>query len=142
MKAALPVVLFLLISVIAGCQSVSAVKYTSSTRGYNKEIEVSSKKISLTEQNSTDPSQEKNTTREIHKDEWEKIIQSLESVTLREIPLLKAPSNKRAYDGAKSSTLAITDKKGKVWYHAFDDDMPNETLVPLMKIISELTAGK
>jgi hypothetical protein len=142
MKIILPGILFSLVSVVAGCQSVHSVKFTTGTRGYNKEVEISPKTISLMEQNFTAGGKEKNITWEIRKDEWRKIIESLNGVMLREIPLLKAPSNKRAYDGARASTLTITDKKGELWYHAFDDDMPHEALVPLLKTINELTTGK
>ena len=142
MKVALPLVLFSLISVLAGCQSVYDIKFTTGTRGYNKEIVLSPKSISLHEQNFREPDKEKNTTWAIRKEDWKNVIASLDGVMLREIPLLKAPSDKRTYDGARTSTLAITDKKGKIWYHAFDDESPNEALVPLMKVISELTAGK
>jgi hypothetical protein len=142
MKIILPGILFSLISVMAGCQSVHLVKFTSGTRGYTKEVEISQKSASLVEQNFTTGGTKKNTTWEIRKDEWKKIVESLNGVMLREIPLLKAPSNKRAYDGARTSTLTITDKKGKLWYHAFDDDMPNDALVPLLKTINELTSNK
>jgi len=137
--------LFLLlsfISLLAGCQSIADIKFTTGTRGYNKEIVVGQKTISVHEQNFREPDKEINTTREIKKGEWKKVIQSLNGVMLREIPLLKAPSDKRTFDGARSSTISITDKKGKIWHHSFDDESPNEALVPLMTVISELTSGK
>lgn len=142
MKAVLPIILFSFISVMAGCQSIYDIKFTTVTRGYNKEIVVTPKIISLHEQNFREPDKEKNTTWEIKKEDWKKVTQSLEGVMLREIPLLKSPSDKRTFDGARTSTISITDKKGKIWYHAFDDESPNETLVPLMTVITELTAGK
>jgi hypothetical protein len=142
MKAVLPIVLFSLISIMAGCQSVYDIKFTTSTRGYNKEIVVSPKTISLHEQNFREPGKEKNSTWEMRREDWKKITESLDGIMLREIPLLKAPSDKRTYDGARASMLSITDKKGKIWHHSFDDEDPNEALKPLMKLITDLSNGK
>lgn len=142
MKVVLPFLLFCSMALMASCQSVFDVKFTTSTRGYNKEIVITPKTISLHELNSREPGKEKNATWDLKKDEWKKVLQSLDGVMLREMPLLKAPSDKRTYDGARASMITITDKKAKIWYHSFDDESPNEALVPLMKVITELTAGK
>lgn len=142
LKVVLPILLFSLVSIVAGCQSVSDIKFATSTRGYNKEVVITPKTVSLFEQDFREPDKEKNTTWKINKSEWNSVVKSLDGVMLREIPLLKTPSNKRAYDGAKASMLTITDKKGKIWYHSFDDENPNEKLMPLMNVITRLTAGK
>ena len=142
MKIIFPVFLFSLISVMAGCQSVYDIRFTTSTRGYSKEIVITPKTITLHEQNFREPSKEKNTSWEIRKEDWKKLLQSFEDVMPSEFPLLKAPSDKRAFDGARTSTLIVTDKKGKTWHHAFDDEDPNQKLQPLMNVINELISGK
>ena len=142
MKVALPLIAFVIISLAGGCQSVYDIKFSTSTRGYTKEIVITPKIITLHELNAREPDKEKNLTWEIKKEDWKKVLQSLDGVMLRELPLLKAPSNKRNSDAARASTFTITDKKAKIWYHYFDDEEPNEELMPLMKVITELVAGK
>jgi hypothetical protein len=53
---------------------------------------------------------------------------------------LPSPTNKRAFDGAKHSSIIITLANRETYQHTFDDENPNEKLVPLMKCISNLRA--
>ena len=142
MKILLSLTLFSLLCITAGCQSVYDVKFTSTTRGYNKEIFITPKKITFHEENAREVGKGEDFTRAIEKQEWKKLLESLDGVLLREIPLLKAPSDKRTYDGARASTIIITDKKGKSWHHAFDDEEPHAQLKPLMNQILELAKSK
>src|SRR4051812_12570889 len=58
-KVTLAILLFSFISVMAGCQSIHDIKFTTGTRGYNKEVIIAPKKISLHEQNFREPDKEK-----------------------------------------------------------------------------------
>jgi hypothetical protein len=71
----------------------------------------------------------------IKKKEYKKLISSLKTVTLKDIPALKSPTMKRAYDGANHSEIVIYTKDNTSYIHRFDNEEPHQSLLPLMDII-------
>lgn len=76
--------------------------------------------------------------RKLKSNEWQAIIQSLENISLPEIPDMKSPTMKRAYDGARHSEIIISEKNSNSFNHLFDDENPHEKLNPLMNKIESL----
>lgn len=50
---------------------------------------------------------------------------------------LEAPSNKRAFDGARHSQLNVKTANNQI-DHYFDDELPHEKLVPLLMVMLKL----
>jgi hypothetical protein len=66
--------------------------------------------------------------------DWEQLIRSLKNVSLPAISGLQSPTMKRAYDGAKHSTISIYTQEA-TWSHSFDDESPHEKLSVLLKLM-------
>lgn len=121
---------------LSACTTVKSISYTSLTRGFRKEILVTSKEIRLTEQKMS--SDEKVTCRQLTKEDWNSMISSLRNVKLREIDSLNSPTNRRLYDGALASALVIKSKSGKTYQHGFDDADPHAKLKPVVNEILKI----
>jgi hypothetical protein len=135
--------ILILCSLMLGCLGVRSqvpyairkIEYTTLTRGYQKHVVISPDSITTkVEGRGEDQSQK----RALTKGEWSMLIDCLKNVKLAEIPDLKSPSMKRAYDGALHSTLTLTTKDKKVLSHSFDNEDANEKLLPLMKGVKKL----
>lgn len=120
------------------CQAPNAVKkieYTTLTRGYQKHITISPDSIITTVEGREENKSEK---RAISKEEWRLLMDCLKNVKLSEVPALKSPTMKRAYDGARHSTLTLITNEATPLTHAFDNEDSNEKLLPLMKAVQKL----
>jgi hypothetical protein len=136
--------LFFPLAVLFGCavhsqktDEVVRIEFTSLTRGYSSKLELT--KDSLVEfstPNRGSASIEKR--KKMNPEDWRLLIQALKNVKLSEVPDLKSPTMKRAYDGARHSTLSFTTANGEVLSHSFDDENPHEKLQPMMKLIGKL----
>ena len=127
---------FCLCSLLVRCQTageVSKIGFTTLTRGFQKQVFIS--KDSVIE--IIDGRQEANkvTKKRIDKSEWDLLTESLKQVDVAEVPSLPAPSSRRAFDGARHSTITLTTTDGKEWMHTFDDESPHPKLKALMEAI-------
>lgn len=117
---------------------ISRIEFSTTTRGYHKEVTVTSKttviKIEDRRQEGSKAPREKKT----GKKEWRRLLASLGDVSLPELPLLKSPTQARVSDGARSSSLSITTTDGVIWSHEFDNETPHEKLQKLMAAIQLL----
>jgi hypothetical protein len=82
----------------------------------------------------------KRVSEKLDKAKWVKLNTILNSLSLPEVPLLKSPTMKRAYDGALHGILTITTMDGKAYSHGFDDENPHPKLQPLMRCLQEIRA--
>lgn len=86
--------------------------------------------------------EEKQTYSRIFKEEeWKQLIQNTEHLNLKEIPKLKSPSMKRAFDGAGHSAIIIRTFDNQQFIHRFDDENPHKLLTPLLQSILKLHKG-
>jgi hypothetical protein len=115
--------------------TISKIEFTSLTRGYQKHAILSADSLILVTEGRE---QDKTLKRKLSKVEWNTLISSLKKVKLSEIPKLKSPSMKRAFDGAMHSTLTIITKDQKNITHGFDDEDANEKLRPLMIAVKKI----
>lgn len=114
---------------------ITKIEFSTGTRGYQKNVFISADSvIEVTEgRESKQPVKKK-----IEQNEWTGLIGIASELSLSEIEKLPSPTSRRAFDGAKHSSIVITTKDGKSYTHAFDDEQPHKKLQPLMKAISKL----
>jgi hypothetical protein len=72
----------------------------------------------------------------ISKSDWKKIVEAFQEVDLEEIPNLKAPTEKRFYDGAAIANIKII-YKGKTYEsNGFDHGNPP---LEIEKLVNKIT---
>jgi hypothetical protein len=114
------------------------VEFTSLTRGYQESITFTTDSIRGSKPVPGDRSKVTVINKAMKKQDWKHLVEQATSIPRAEFESLKSPTEKRAFDGAKHSTIVITLQNGDTYLHLFDDETPNEKLVPLMKCISKL----
>jgi hypothetical protein len=122
----------------AKCQhnlDVTSVEFRSSARGYQKTVLVSADSVFTAVNNRGDGD---TTKRKISNDEWNDVIQSIQTLSQVDITQLQSPTSDRSRDAAKHSTITIATTDGQKRTHTFDDQKPNEKLVPLMHALNKI----
>ena len=71
----------------------------------------------------------------IDSDQKKQLIDLIKKIDLQNISNLKAPSNKRAFDGALHATLSIKTESNNYISSQFDDDNPPKELKVLIDIM-------
>jgi hypothetical protein len=142
MKSIAYLLVFCSLSTVATCQSphtVSRIEFSTLTRGFQKQLFL--KPDSLIE--IVDGRQEANKVvkRSLNQADWERLVKSLDGIRLEEIPSLQSPTTRRAFDGARHSTIKITIQDGKEFEHTFDDENPHPKLKDLMEAILKVQTG-
>lgn len=120
--------LFLTIFLGKGCDSeqkqdieTAVIEYTANTRGYFQRITIQKQTVTVSkDRNGKDnPKAEK-----ISDVAWKALISEFQEVNLEDLQNLKAPTEKRFYDGAAIGNLKIT-YKGKTYEtNGFDHGVP------------------
>ena len=110
--------------------SIIRIEFSSLTRGYQELIVITEDSIRISTQGRTKEN------KSIENQDWANIIKALKNVKPTDIAGLKSPTTKRAYDGARHSTITVMTKSG-TYSHSFDDEDPHEKLKPLMKVIHD-----
>ena len=118
-------------------EEITSIEFITATRGYQKQITMNSKTLTVKLEDHRQQGKAP-VIREMKKQDWDNLLQSLKDVPLAEIPLLKSPTMQRASDGARSSSIAITTNEGVIWSHEFDNERPHEKLQPLISVITAL----
>ena len=101
--------LLLVICIGTGCSSQkktdmtgTQIEYTAMSRGLYKRIVVQDQKVSVTNGRDTEA-----IVSEIDNANWNKIVSEFEKINLDSLSALKAPTEKRFYDGATIGNLKI-----------------------------------
>jgi hypothetical protein len=113
------------------------IEFATSTRGYHKIVTITMHAVKISEQAKGEEN-EITTDKKINPSQWQQLMNALRDVSLTEISSLKSPTMKRAFDGARASTITITNSKGEMFSHSFDNENPNEKLTPLMRVLLDL----
>jgi hypothetical protein len=132
---------FSLLALGARCQEdpvITRIEFTSLTRGYNEVVSFSPD--SLNQVTDRRESQQKIFRRALKEDEWKELVRSTGGISLSDVDQLLSPTSKRAFDGARHSTITIHTRDGKTYTHAFDDEHPHEKLQPLMDTIKKMSS--
>ena len=111
------------------------VEYTATTRGFFQKITVKNQEVFVSkDRNSTEI---RNSTK-ISDADWKELINDFQAINLEEIPNLKAPTEKRFYDGAPIANLKITFKDKTYESQSFDHGFPPAEIEKLVKKINTL----
>lgn len=131
--------LLLTIFMMTGCSSQkktdmtsTVIEYSAISRGYYKKIVVQNQTVSVT--NKRDAQAVENT---IKKTDWDKIVAEFEKINVESIPTLKAPTEKRFYDGAAIGNLKITQNQKTYETPGFDNGFPPKEIEKLVNLLTD-----
>jgi hypothetical protein len=131
--------LLLTIFIAAGCSSQkktdmtsTVIEYSAMSRGYYKNIVVQNQTVSVTNKRDAEAIENK-----IDKADWDKIVAEFEKINLESIPTLKAPTEKRFYDGAAIGNLKITQNQKTYETPGFDNGFPPKEIEKLVNLLTD-----
>ncbi len=110
----------------------AVIEYVANSRGFYQRITVQNQKIRISkDRKGNDPAVAK----KITDANWKELVASFRTIALDHLPTLKAPTEKRFYDGAAIAHLKII-YKGKTYETpAFDHGYPPEEI---KKIVTQI----
>jgi hypothetical protein len=133
--------LFLTICLSKGCDSsnnqdinTALIEYTANTRGFYQKVIIEKQMVTVSQDRSN---KYKVTPEKISDADWKTLINLFDEIDLEEIKDLKAPTEKRLYDGAAIANLKIT-YKGEVYEtSSFDHGYPP---VEIKKLVTKINS--
>ena len=133
--------LLLTIFIGSGCSSQkktdmssTQIEYSALSRGYYKKIVVQNQTVSVTNGRDQQPVESK-----IDTAKWNQIVAEFEKVNLDQISTLKAPTDKRAYDGAAIGNLKIIQNQKTYESISFDNGTPPKEIEKLVNLLVDFT---
>lgn len=109
-------------------------EYSAISRGTYKLIKVNQKSISSTTKQKGKPNK-----KACDKEDWQKLIKAFKTFEVNNMPNLKAPSEKRLFDGAAIANLKVN-YNGKVYEsQSFDHGNPPKEIALLVKEILSIS---
>ena len=135
--------LFLTIFLGKGCDDATAqdlqntvIEYTANTRGFYQKITIKDQMVSvLKDRNNSD----KAINTKITDADWAALINDFKEVKLETLKDLKAPTEKRFYDGAAIANLKITYKDKDYETTSFDHGFPPKEIKKLVDKINSFS---
>jgi hypothetical protein len=131
--------ILLTIFIGAGCSSQkkadmasTVIEYSAMSRGYYKKIVVQNQTVLVTNGRDAQPVENK-----IDKADWDKIVTEFEKIEVEKIPTLKAPTEKRFYDGAAIGNLKITQNQKTYETQGFDNGFPPKEIEKLVHLLTD-----
>ena len=119
---------FLIIFLGNGCDSAKAqdietavIEYTANTRGFYQKITVKNQMVTVSKDRDEN---DKSVPTKISDADWKELVQSFKTMELDSLSRLKAPTEKRFYDGAAIANLKITYKDKIYETTSFDHGFP------------------
>lgn len=110
------------------------ISYSAISRGTFQSYEFKKGVITYSINRNDNPS-----TYKCSKEDLDKIEKHLNSINLKTIPELKAPSKAHQYDGAVSANLTVDDSENSYKTNTFDHGNPPEQIKELINLILALT---
>ncbi len=134
-------ILLLTVFITGGCCSQkkanlksTQIEYSALSRGYYKVITVQDKSVSVVKERNAQAV--KST---IDDAKWNKIVDAFSKVNLESLSTLKAPTDKRTYDGAAIGNLKIV-KDGKTYETpGFDNGFPPKEIEKLVNLLVDFS---
>jgi hypothetical protein len=109
------------------------IEFSSVTRGYQESMVMTKDSITFVY---TSPDRKQISAGKLTgKKEWIRLQETVADADWNTFDNLQSPTNKRAFDGAKHSSIIITTSVNGTHNHSFDDENPNPALTALMKCI-------
>ena len=103
----------------------AVLEYTANTRGFYQKITIQDQTISVSKDRNGNV---KPVTTKISEKDWNELIGYFEAINLDSLPTLKAPTEKRFYDGAAIANLQVVYKDKTYQTASFDHGYPPETI--------------
>ena len=134
----------LLLSVLLGksCSSqtkndlkTAILEYTANTRGFYQKISVKDQMVSVSKDRS---GIDELVATKISDADWKELVGYFETVNLDDFPSLKAPTEKRFYDGAAIANLKVIYKDKTYETSAFDHGYPPAEIKKIVDKINSL----
>ena len=105
-------------------------EYTAVSRGIYKKIIVQNKTATVTNGRNTEAVEIK-----IDEAKWKQIAAEFSKINLENIPNLKAPTEKRFYDGAAIGNLKVTQNQKTYETKGFDNGFPPKEIEKLVNLL-------
>ena len=122
------ILFFLIIFLGNGCDSAKAqdietavIEYTANTRGFYQKITVKNQMVTVSKDRDEN---DKSVPTKISDADWKELVESFKTMELDSLSRLKAPTEKRFYDGAAIANLKITYKDKTYETTSFDHGFP------------------
>lgn len=110
------------------------IEYSAMSRGYYKTIVVQNKTVLVTKQRNAEPVKIN-----VDNAKWNEIVAAYSKINLENLSSLKAPTDKRTYDGAAIGNLKIT-KEGKIYETpGFDNGFPPKEIEKLVNLLVDFS---
>ena len=135
------IVSFLLLTIFigSGCSSQkkidlssTVIEYSAMSRGYYKKIVIQNQTVLVTKGRDVQAVENK-----IDDAKWKQIVAEFEKINLESIPTLKAPTEKRFYDGAAIGNLKITQNQKTYETPGFDNGFPPKEIEKLVNLLTD-----
>lgn len=134
--------LFLTIIIGNGCSSARAqdieatvIEYTANSRGFYQKIMLKNQMLTVSkDRNGND----KLVPKKLSDAEWKELVTCFKTVDLDSLSKLKAPTEKRFYDGAAIANLKITFKDKAYETTSFDHGFPPKEIKKFVNTITSL----
>jgi hypothetical protein len=134
--------LFLTIFMGNGCDSAKAqdietaiIEYTANTRGFYQKITVKNQMLTVSKDRDGN---DKPVPKKLSDAEWKELVDCFKTVELDSLSKLKAPSEKRFYDGAAIANLKITFKDKAYETTSFDHGFPPKEIKKFVNTVTSL----
>jgi len=112
--------------------TATQIEYTAVSRGFFKKIVVENKTALVTNDRNAQAEEIK-----IDDAKWKQIVAEFSKIDLDSIPTLKAPTEKRFYDGAAIGNLTITQNQKKYQTQGFDNGFPPKEIEKLVNLLTD-----
>src|SRR3970040_1050681 len=112
----------------------AVIEYVANSRGFYKKITVEKQTVTVSSDRS---GKEKTVPTKISDDDWNDLVNCFKKVELDSLPKLKAPTEKRFYDGAAIANLKITYKDTVYETSSFDHGFPPKEI---KKFVNRITS--
>ncbi|RKR10035.1 hypothetical protein C8C83_1701 [Flavobacterium sp. 90] len=114
--------------------TTTQIEYSAMSRGLYKKIMVQNKTVSIINGKNTEAVESK-----ISDAKWKQIATEFSKVNLESIPTLKAPSEKRFYDGAAIANLKVVQNQKTYETKGFDNGNPPKEIEKLVNLLLDFT---
>lgn len=111
----------------------AVLEYTANTRGFYQKITIQDQTVSVSKDRSGN---DKPVPTKISDADWKELVGYFETINLDSLATLKAPTEKRFYDGAAIANLEVTYKDKEYKTTSFDHGYPPETIKKLVTKIN------
>lgn len=116
--------------------NTAVIEYVANTRGYYQKITIAQQVVTISEDRAA---KEKGKIEKISDADWKTLITLLEEVDLEALKNLKAPTEKRFYDGAAIANLQITYKGITYKAPSFDHGFPPDEITEIVNKINSFS---